>query len=255
VANLVLDAARGVGKPVIVNFLGGDAAAITAAGSIPAATFEAAATVASAMALGRPIPDDGLDGAAPDDGLGSANDDSSRAVREAQAGLDRTQWWIRGLYSGGSLAGEAKLVLRASLGAKRADHHEIVDLGDDEYTIGRPHPMIDPRLRNDHLAAAAADPSTAVILLDVVLGYGSNADPAGALASAIDAARVNAANEGRRFAVVASVCGTSGDPQDLVAQEARLAQAGVILAPSNARAAALAARIVAPATVAAGRHA
>jgi len=256
VAELVLAAASAVGKPVIINFLGGDPEAIIAAGAIPAATFEAAAAIASAMALGRPIPDDDAPAtAARDDGVGSAEDDeSSIAVREAQAGLDQTQSRIRGLYSGGSLAGEAKLVLRASLGAKGASLHEIVDLGDDEYTVGRPHPMIDPRLRNEHLAAAAADPSTAVILLDVVLGYGANADPAGALASAIHAARADAAREGRRFAVVASVCGTSRDPQDLVAQEARLAEAGVILAPSNAQAAVLAARIVAPAAVAAGGH-
>jgi len=244
VAEVVLATAGAVGKPVIINFLGGEPAAITAAGAIPAATFEAAATIASAMALGGPIPDDdGLNGAATD----------QAAVREAQAAMDPTTWRIRGLYSGGSLAGEAKLVLRALLGEKGAKLHEIVDLGDDEYTVGRPHPMIDPRLRNEHLAAAAADPSTAVILLDVVLGYGANADPAGALASAIHAAREDAANAGRRFAVVASVCGTSRDPQNLDAQEAQLAEAGVILAPSNARAAALAARIVAPAAVAAGR--
>jgi succinyl-CoA synthetase alpha subunit len=244
VAEVVLAAAGAVGKPVIVNFLGGDPAAITAAGAFPAATFEAAATIASAMALGRPVSnDDALSGAATDEPV----------VREAQAGLDQAQWRIRGLYSGGSLAGEAKLVLSAVLGAKTAKLHEIVDLGDDEYTVGRPHPMIDSRLRNEHLAAAAADPSTAVILLDVVLGYGANADPAGALASAINAARKDAAGAGRRFAVVASVCGTSRDPQNLDAQEAQLAEAGVVLAPSNARAAALAARIVAPAAVAAGR--
>jgi FdrA protein len=253
VTELVLAAASAVGKPVIVNFLGGDPAAVTAAGAIPAATFETAATIASAMALGRPIPDDdGLQAGVPDHGVDPAEDDDpSKAVREAQAGLDPAQWRIRGLYSGGSLAGEAKLVLRAALGETGAKLHEIVDLGDDEYTVGRPHPMIDPRLRNEHLAAAAADPATAVILLDVVLGYGANADPAGALASAIQAARADAARQGRRFAVVASVCGTSRDPQDLVAQEARLAEADVILAPSNARAAVLAARIVAPAAVAA----
>jgi FdrA protein len=255
VTKLVLAAAGAVGKPVIINFLGGEPKAVSAAGAIPAATFEAAATIASAMALGRPVAgDDALDRAATDHGVGSAGDDDSPAVRAARADLDPTQWRIRGLYSGGSLAGEAKVVLGASLGAAAAKLHDIVDLGDDEYTVGRPHPMIDPRLRNEHLAAAAADPSTAVILLDVVLGYGANPDPAGALASAIGAARDDAAREGRQFAVVASVCGTNSDPQDLVAQEARLAEAGVILAPSNARAAVLAARIVAPAAVAAGMH-
>ena len=257
VAALILAAAGIVGKPVIVNFLGGDPGMVTAAGSIPASTFQAAARIASAMALGRPVPaDDGLNAPASDHETASgANDGWSSTVREAQAALDPAQWRIRGLYSGGSLAGEAKLVLGAWLGAEETNRHEIVDLGDDEYTVGRPHPMIDPRLRNEHLAAAADDPSTAVILLDVVLGYGANADPAGALASAIGAARADAAREGRRFAVVASVCGTGSDPQDLGAQEARLAQAGVILAPSNAQAAGLAARIVAPAAVTAGRHA
>jgi FdrA protein len=256
VTELILAAAGAVGKPVIVNFLGGDPATVRAAGSIPASTFEAAAAMASAIAMGRPIPvDDVLDGAASDgDQAPAAEDDASTSARGAQAGLDPAQWRIRGLYSGGSLAGEAKLVLRAWLGSKEANRHEIVDLGDDEYTVGRPHPMIDPRLRNEHLAAAAADPSTAVILLDVVLGYGANADPAGARASAIQDAVADVAREGRRFAVVASVCGTSGDPQGLVAQETRLAEAGVLLAPSNARAAVLAARIVAPAAVAAGRH-
>ena len=256
VAELVLAAASTAGKPVIINFLGGDPAAVKALGLIPAATFEAAATIASAMVLGRRVPEgDALDAAATDRGEGAADDDdASTAIREAQAGLGPAQWRIRGLYSGGSLAGEAKLVLGASLGATTAKRHEIIDLGDDEYTVGRPHPMIDPRLRNEHLAAAAADPSTAVILLDVVLGYGANADPAGALADAIDAARADAARAGRRFVVVASVCGTSNDPQDLVAQEARLAEAGVLLAPSNAQAAVLAARIVAPAPVVAGGH-
>lgn len=243
VTRRVLDAVRTVGKPVIVNFLGGEPEAVRAAGAIPAATFEAAATIASAMALGRPVP--------PDDSLAAATDgDAPEPIRDVQADLVPAQWRIRGLYSGGSLAGEAKLVLRAALGDDEAKRHEIIDLGEDEYTVGRPHPMIDPRLRNEYLGAAAAERSTAVILLDVVLGHGANPDPAGALASAIDAARADAARDGRRFAVVASVCGTSSDPQDLVAQEARLADAGVILAPSNARAAALAARIAAAVPVA-----
>lgn len=103
--------------------------------------------------------------------------------------------------------------------------------------------MIDPRLRNEYLVAAAVDPSTAVILLDVVLGHGANPDPAGALATAIDEARAAAAEQGRRFAVVASVCGTDLDPQGLKAQESTLAAVGVILTPSNAQAARIAADI------------
>jgi succinyl-CoA synthetase alpha subunit len=240
VMDRVLLAAGAVAKPVIVNFLGGDPTAVSAAASIPADTFEAAATAAAAIALGRPIPTAGDE----------TGDPASDAVRDAQDALDDPQWRIRGLYSGGSLAGEAKLVIRAALGEEEAKRHSIIDLGDDEYTVGRPHPMIDPRLRNEHVQATAADPSTAVILLDVVLGYGSNPDPAGALATAIEAARADAAKDGRRIAVVASVCGTDRDPQGLGAQEARLAAAGVILATSNARAARIAARIVTPSPVA-----
>ena len=110
--------------------------------------------------------------------------------------------------------------------------HTVIDLGDDAFTVGRPHPMIDFRLRNEHIAAAAADPTTAVILLDVVLGYGAHPDPAGALLPAI--ARARGRSDGRAVAFVASVCGTAGDPQNLARQEAALSAAGVILAPSNA---------------------
>ncbi|HYU17047.1 MAG TPA: hypothetical protein VEL05_13270, partial [Candidatus Acidoferrum sp.] len=106
---------------------------------------------------------------------------------------------------------------------------------------GRPHPMIDFRLRNERILAAAEDPTTAVILLDVVLGYGAHPDPAGALSAAVERARQQAARAGRALGVVASVCGTAADPQDLPRQEEKLSAAGVVLAPSNAQAARLAA--------------
>jgi FdrA protein len=153
---------------------------------------------------------------------------------------------VRGLYSGGTLCQEAKLILAAG-DATAAGHavidrgHTVMDLGDDAFTVGRPHPMIDFRLRNEHIAVAAADPTTAVILLDIVLGYGAHPDPAGALLPAIAHARGR--SDGRAVAFVASVCGTAGDPQNLVRQEAALSAAGVILAPSNAEAARLAARL------------
>jgi FdrA protein len=104
--------------------------------------------------------------------------------------------------------------------------------------------MIDPRLRNQHVVDAARDPSVAVILLDVVLGYNAHPDPAGALVPALDEARREAERAGRRVPVVASICGTPADPQNLRRQEASLRSAGVLLAPSNAQAARLAGRIV-----------
>jgi succinyl-CoA synthetase alpha subunit len=225
VAARVLEAASAASKPVVVNFLGGDAEAIRAAGAHPATTFEEAAQTAAGLSLGRtpaPLEDDAAD------------------PGELAAGLAAGQERIAGLYSGGSLASEAKVVLKGLLGADAAAAQSIVDLGDDEYTVGRPHPMIDPRLRSEKIVEAGHDPGVAVVLLDIVLGYASHPDPAGALIPAIEAARSAAAAGGRGLAVVASVCGTPNDPQGLAAQRAILAAAGVYLAASNARAARLA---------------
>ncbi len=122
--------------------------------------------------------------------------------------------------------------------------HTAIDLGDDLFTQGRPHPMIDFRLRNERILQEAEDPNTAVILLDVVLGYGSNMDPAGELIPAIQQAQKIAAQAGRTVIFVGSVCGTDGDPQSLSRQEDLLRDVGVILTESNAQAARLAAAIV-----------
>jgi hypothetical protein len=122
--------------------------------------------------------------------------------------------------------------------------HSCIDMGEEEFTQGRPHPMIDPRLRQERLLKEADDPTTAVILLDVVIGYGSHSNPAGALAETIGAAKAKAAEEGRYLAVVAHVCGTDQDPQGLERQEDLLRQAGVLVLPTNAQAARVAAAIV-----------
>ena len=90
--------------------------------------------------------------------------------------------------------------------------HVCVDLGEDEFTQGRLHPMIDPSLRNRRILQEARDPATAVILLDIVLGYGAHPDPAGATVEAIREAQHLAAAAGRHLVFVASVCGTEGDP-------------------------------------------
>jgi FdrA protein len=156
---------------------------------------------------------------------------------------------VRGLYCGGTLCAEAQLIfLCAGLevrsnapvpGAGRlpghaAGGHVLLDLGAEEYTQGRPHPMIDPAIRNDALLPALADPDTAAVLIDVVIGYGSHPDPAAIVAAALAAAPPT------RPAVIASVCGTEGDPQVYSRQVRMLEEAGVVVAPSNAHAAELA---------------
>lgn len=166
-----------------------------------------------------------------------------RAVRKTP--VTPHKGWIRGLFCGGTLCAEAQLVLRAAgleprsnapvPGAKAsrgtAAGHVLLDLGDDEYTQGRPHPMIDPELRNRMLGEALADPRVGVVLLDVVIGYGAHADPAGLVAGEIRRARRAGA------LVIASVTGTEGDPQVYSRQVASLREAGVLVAGSNAEAA------------------
>jgi len=222
VTRKILDVARKSGKPVVVNFLGGEPG-VTQRGLVARATLEEAAHDAVALARGkRPLAIT-----------------TSAAPRAKAQRFAKGQQLIHGLYSGGTLGQEAALIL-TRLGAK----HAVVDLGDDEFTVGRPHPMIDFRLRNERIAAAAKEPATAVILLDVVLGYGAHPDPAAALAPAIAEARKIASRSKRGLAIVASVCGTTADPQSLERQEAALTAAGVLLAPSNAGAARLAAALV-----------
>ena len=161
---------------------------------------------------------------------------------------------LRGLFVGGTFCYEAQLLLKNlpepvhsnaplvkenKIGAETTGH-TIIDLGEDEFTQGRPHPMIDPTLRNRHIIQEAHDPSVAVILLDFVLGYGSHSDPTGAALDAIHQARRAARESGRDLIFVASVCGTEADPQRLSEQEAKLRGAGVLVMPDNASAARLA---------------
>ena len=226
VAERVLAAARACPKPVVVNFLGWAGAP----GFASAVTFEDAALNAVNLARG------GSAG-----GLARGRDEQPPASETVRFAAGQRE--IRGLFCGGSLAGEAKLVLARAFGNGSAGPVTVIDLGDDEYTVGRPHPMIDPRLRNQHIVDAARDPGVAVLLLDVVLGYNAHPDPAGALVPALEEARREAERGGRELAVVASICGTPNDPQDLRRQYATLQAAGVSLAPSNAGAARLAARI------------
>jgi FdrA protein len=134
---------------------------------------------------------------------------------------------LLGLFSGGSLAYEAQTILGPG--------HRILDLGEEEYTQGRPHPMVDLELRRRMLREDG--PDAGCILLDVVLGHGSHPDPAGELAETLEPLA-------RERPVIAHVCGTDADPQNAGRQEATLRQAGVHVAPTNAAAARLAKAVV-----------
>ncbi|HSN78576.1 MAG TPA: acyl-CoA synthetase FdrA [Anaerolineae bacterium] len=253
----VLAAAKGP-KPTVVCFLGADPGVIERAGLLPVSTLEQAAAVAVALARGEewcsPI---------------VACDEAPLAwLPQAQAEgekLQAGQRFIHGLYSGGTFCYEAQLIAEGlpdpvhsnapidkpgmvhEPPAEAVVHgqHVLLDLGADEYTVGRLHPMLDPTLRNRMIVQTADDPEAAVLLLDVVLGYGAHPDPAGEAAQAIVAAKARAEAAGRSLPVVAFVCGTEDDPQRLSDQEAKLRTAGALVVASNAQATRVAALILA----------
>ncbi len=244
----VIAALGAAGKPSVVHFIGLASAPMRPPAPRFAGSLEETARAAVDLA----------GGASATPGLG---DDAIEAIAGAQARrLAAGQRYLRGYFTGGTVADEALLLIHGRTGRvfsnnqtdpafllkdpRKSVEHTIVDLGDDVFTVGKPHPMIDPGGRNERILAEAGDPAVAVILVDVVLGYGSHPDPAGALVPALREARRAAEARGGYLPVVASVIGTPGDFQGFAAQVAALEAAGCVVMPSNYRAAALAARIV-----------
>jgi len=236
VARAVL--AEAGGKPAVAALIGLAEPVPTPAGVELASTLEGGATTLLA-ALGLPPLD--LDG-----GLRAA-------VEAGLAQLPAERTLVRGLFSGGTLCYEALVILSGILGPVYSNTpickgwglpapegaHVCLDLGEEEFTKGRPHPMIDPEARIEHVRIEGGRPDVAVVLLDVVLGYGAHDDPAGRLAPVCADIRAG----GRGPAVVAYVLGTDADPQGLTRQLATLAEAGCIVPPTAGRAALAAAAL------------
>jgi FdrA protein len=239
VADILVRAARLTGKPVVVNFIG-YATSVRQVDNVHfAATFDETAKLAVQLAASAP---------------------QAKPTHELHTQrFAPDQRYLRGLFSGGTLAYEAQLILKDYLPAVYANApldkdfrladslvsqaHTIVDLGEDEFTVGRLHPMMDNDLRIRRLEVEASDPQVAVILLDVVLGYGAHPNPAGELAPAIARARSKAEESKRYLEVVAVITGTDEDPQDLDIQTAQLEGAGAVVFTSNDDAARYAGRL------------
>ncbi|MFD2306911.1 DUF1116 domain-containing protein [Enterococcus termitis] len=157
---------------------------------------------------------------------------------------------ITGLYSGGTLAAEAGMLISEALGLEglvkkegyvlQSHGYDVIDLGDDIYTQGKPHPMIDPEVRIKKIREYAEDEKTGVILLDFVLGYGAHEDMVGALLPVIKEEQAKAAANGRELYFVATVVGTNNDPQNYAQAVEQLKENNVLVAPSNAKAVRLA---------------
>jgi len=217
-------------KPIVVYFIGADPEAIRKEGFTPAHNLQEAAIKACELSGGKPVP---------------APMSEAEALSKA-IGLKLPGTYLRGLYSGGTLCDEAQRVLQPVLGelysntpvkgtltlksVYKSEKHTIVDLGDDEFTRGRAHPMIDPSLRQERIGIETADPDVGLIAFDVVLGYGAHMDMAGEMVSAIEKARKAS---GRNPVFAACICGTADDPQNLQKQKRTLEDAGVLTFPSN----------------------
>ncbi len=240
VARVLAHEAAQSNKPCVLAFIGDDQPQPDIPGLYRATTLEAAALTAVALArdeIPRPEPTP-----LPPDLIAAAN--------AAKDGLQPGQRLIHGLYCGGTLASEALWLLRRVLdpvesnldSSYQGSSHAVLDLGAEQFTSGRPHPMIDPAVRRQHLLQLAAQPGSAVVLCDVMLGWGSHEAPGEALAAAWRGMQER--QRGRRVIGLATVCGAPDDPQGYEEQRRALASAGFILADSNAQAVRLAAHIV-----------
>jgi len=251
VAGRVVSALERAGKPAVVFFVG-LAPETARAGTVHFATnLEETALAAVALAEGKPCAPQGFT-------LPAAQIEAILG-RESR-GIGAAQRYLRGYFTGGTLADEAWILAHRATGAVHSNNqtdpafipadphrsvgHTIVDLGDDAFTVGRPHPMIDPSTRTERMLAECDDAEIAVALVDVVLGYGSHEDPAGALLPAVQAMREAARSRGGYLPVLASITGTEGDPQKLALQKAKLEAAGCVVMPSNHQAALLATKLL-----------
>lgn len=180
------------------------------------------------------------------------NDNNIKIFEELKRMLNHEQKHFRGLFCGGTLCAEAFSVLRGKFEIKsniakeeNEKLHDInnytgnalLDLGEDEFTRGKPHPMIEPSLRLEKIIKQAKDKEVGVILMDFVLGYGSHKDPAGVSIETIREAKSIAKSAGRNLIFVAYICGTDLDKQNYDKQRETLDEEGVILAESNLEAA------------------
>ncbi len=244
IAAEVLELAKQSGKPVVVDFIGGDPEMVKKYGFCVGNTLEDTAKKAVALSKNEEITDFS--------GFSAEKSEIDAIVNAAVAKLSKNQKYLRGLYTGGTLCDEAMKMMN-SLGRKiysniplqeeymlkdmnKSVEDTCIDLGDDVFTVGRAHPMIDPTCRIERLSKELEDEEIAVVLMDFVIGYGSNADPAGEMLPVI--------KQGKNVIFVGYVCGTELDPQNKAEQEQKLKDAGVITMPSNAQAVRLVAEIL-----------
>lgn len=237
VLNAVLDEARATGLRTVTCLIGGKPDELNTEGIIFTRTLEEAAFAA----LGKPVPELVF----------------PKALDDRIAKLDSQRKYMRGLFSGGTLCYESLVILDDKFDIEsnvplrkelfleaptKGKKHCCVDLGEDEFTRGIPHPIIDTGLRGQRLEEDMRDPTCRVIMMDIVLGFGADPDPASKFTAIINRVRKDLPDGGP--IIVCSVCGTDADPQSCAQQEKTLEDAGCFVFPTNAQAAKAVARIV-----------
>lgn len=207
-------------KPVIACFLGASAQMFAGTNI----TFAPTLSEAAYLAVGQNAPELSTEGVAASGGN------------------------LRAIYCGGTLAYESLLMLEAAgqtvysnlakkpeyqLNAKSVSQgHVVLDMGEDEFTVGKPHPMIDPSARSERIRREAHDPTVRIILADVELGYGSNDEATRVLAE--DFAYVKSVNP--EIVCIGVICGSELDYQGYATQRQLLVEAGAVVPHSNAQA-------------------
>lgn len=239
-------------KPVVIFFLGGRRGQIEGARAYCAETLEHAADMAVSLARGEAV--------SREDYLAKCRLELSALAVSERKKLNPGQKYLRAIFCGGTHSEEAVLMLQdmvptlhsnLSFGKVRqlANRHvsvenSLVDMGDEEFTKGRPHPVMDPSILNERLMREGADPEVAVILFDLLFGHGIHKDPVGAIEGTLKAIREKSAEESRYISMVASLCGTDLDIQGVEDQKKRLQDLGVLIQTGNAKAAILAGLIL-----------
>jgi FdrA protein len=248
VAEKMISLLEGVGKPGVVCFVGEEP-------ENPRGRVRFAKTLTEAAALAVTA----ISEPANQGSRGIPQEEMESIARQEISLITMQQRYLRGLFSGGTLADEAIFLLESEIGPihsnlhsggpwrlnnpERSVEHTIIDLGDDYFTRGKPHPMIDFTSRNERILQEANDPQTAVVLLDVVLGYGSHPSPAEALRGTILRAKARVTERGGYLSVIASITGTDQDPQGFTRQVEILTSLGCRVMPSNSEAACLAGEV------------
>lgn len=239
-------------KPVVIYFLGGDPVKIRESGAYSPDSLEQAAAMAVSLARGEKPETTPF--------LPACEAGLVATAKEERAKLSAGQTMLRGLFCGGTHTEESILIIQKMLGnlhanvgfggatllghARKSVGNSVIDMGDEEFTKGKPHPVMDPSILSERFIAEGDNPEVAVILFDLLLGYGAHADPVGQIEEAITKITGRAAAAGRHLCLIASITGTDLDPQILTEQQKRLSSLGVRVMKSNAQAAMLAGLIV-----------